>query len=118
MAEIYLELISVGDSGGPLICRNRTDNDFIYLAGIISGNHVPNNFDPDKVRCGTKGTFGTHTSVSRYILWIENIMRNKEQNDTSEILFAQNCPGVKCAISNHCVPRDSFADCIDGEDEL
>ncbi|CEF71095.1 Tequila [Strongyloides ratti] len=51
-----------GDSGGPLVCMYEG---IYYLAGIVSWGEG----------CGKKNSPGIYTSVSSYILWIENITK-------------------------------------------
>ncbi|XP_059059689.1 transmembrane protease serine 6 [Achroia grisella] len=54
-----------GDSGGPLLCRDR--NMRYYLQGITSFGDG----------CGKRGKYGIYTRTSGYVSWMRNIMNNK-----------------------------------------
>ncbi|XP_026751369.2 vitamin K-dependent protein C [Galleria mellonella] len=54
-----------GDSGGPLLCRDR--NMRYYLQGITSFGDG----------CGKRGKYGIYTRTSGYVLWMRDIINNK-----------------------------------------
>lgn len=58
-----------GDSGGPLMGKDKTLNGtvYTYLAGIVS-------FGPRM--CGKEGVPGVYTNVNQYIDWIVENMRH------------------------------------------
>ncbi|KAG4078340.1 hypothetical protein HA402_013050 [Bradysia odoriphaga] len=108
-----------GDSGGPFVCVNESNKNFIYLAGVTSGSYKVNGTESERYRCGTKGTYGTYTRTTHYILWIESIiLKNVIPNDTDEIVFTKKCPGVLCLPSNRCAVRNGIPECLNAEDEL
>jgi len=57
-----------GDSGGPLMARDKTSKgvSYMYILGIVS-------YGPEK--CATEGVPGVYTRVSEYIDWIKRNMR-------------------------------------------
>lgn len=57
-----------GDSGGPLMAREKAKNgiSYIYMAGIVS-------YGPED--CGTVGVPGVYTRVSEFIDWIQSKIR-------------------------------------------
>ncbi|KAM3962346.1 vitamin K-dependent protein C [Aphomia sociella] len=54
-----------GDSGGPLLCRDRQMR--YYLQGITSFGDG----------CGKRGKYGIYTRTSGYVPWIRDVMNNK-----------------------------------------
>lgn len=51
---------SLGDSGGPLLCRDTTDRDRWFVGGIVSWG----------IMCAHPKLPGVYANVPRYIPWI------------------------------------------------
>ncbi|XP_075970612.1 chymotrypsinogen 2 [Anticarsia gemmatalis] len=54
-----------GDSGGPLLCKDRTMR--YFLQGITSFGDG----------CGKRGKYGIYTRTAGYVTWIRDVMNNK-----------------------------------------
>ncbi|XP_050664597.1 serine protease nudel [Leptidea sinapis] len=98
-----------GDSGGPLLCRNPSNPQQWYIAGIVSHGDG----------CGRKGEPGVYTRVSLFIQWIKFHTSSKT---LPTIQPKQDCPGFRCDSGiSKCLPKkrmcDKIIDCLDGEDE-
>ncbi|CAH2075317.1 unnamed protein product, partial [Iphiclides podalirius] len=58
-----------GDSGGPLLCRDR--NMRYYLQGITSFGDG----------CGKRGKYGIYTRTAGYVMWMRDVINNKYFDD-------------------------------------
>ncbi|XP_060801901.1 serine protease nudel [Amyelois transitella] len=98
-----------GDSGGPLLCRNPSNSQQWFVAGIVSHGDG----------CARKGEPGVYTRVSIYVKWIRHHISS---SSLPTIQPKQVCPGFKCKSGIFkCLPDkrvcDKIVDCLDGEDE-
>lgn len=109
-----IQIISLGDSGGPLACRSKVNDEEFYLAGITTSSFSPTASKGSKLSCGEPGTYGLYTGLTWYITWIENMIVNKTYGTD----FRRECPGVKCRQQNRCVIRNGIVDCVTAEDEI
>lgn len=107
-----IQIISLGDSGGPFICQSKMNNEEFYLAGITTASFKPT--ASKRSKCGETGVYGLYTGLTWYLTWIENMQVNK----TYGINFRKNCPEVKCNQQNRCVKQDGIVDCLTAEDEI
>ncbi|XP_041970500.1 serine protease nudel [Aricia agestis] len=99
-----------GDSGGPLLCKNPTNAQQWYIAGIVSHGDG----------CGRKDEPGVYTRVSLFVSWIRDQISSKT---LPSIQPKQECPGFRCDSGiAKCLPKkrmcDEIIDCLDGEDEI
>lgn len=109
-----IQIILLGNSGGPITCASKMNNEELYLAGIASISFNPTASEGSKVSCGETGTYRLYTGLTWYIPWIENMKVNK----TYGMDFRKKCPGVKCMQQNRCANRNGIVDCVTAEDEI
>ncbi|KAM8924717.1 complement C1s subcomponent [Pelodytes ibericus] len=60
-----------GDSGGPLMFTDQSDESKMYTAGIVSWG----------IQCGT---YGVYTKVENYLDWIKETIKEVEKEETGE----------------------------------
>lgn len=110
---LYLHTVN---SGGPLECRNGTNQSAFYLAGIASTGYNYEKGEHEENFCGGPDSVSVFAKTSLHLKWIRNARFEKGAN---VILPSLICPGVICRTNKRCVKaHDGIVDCMNGEDEV